>query len=52
MYHSETVQVRTGQEMKHLSYIGVCMLQEDMYSYVTYSDDQVTKGKGTAIVEA
>ncbi|CAL8460670.1 g200 [Coccomyxa elongata] len=26
--------------------------QEDMYSYVTYSDDQSTKGKGTAIVEA
>lgn len=31
---------------------GVCRLQEDMYSYVTYSDDQSTKGKGTAIVEA
>ena len=30
----------------------LCMLQEDMYSFVTYSDDQVTKGKGTTVVEA
>ena len=29
-----------------------CCLQEDMYSFVTYADDQATKGKGTAIVEA
>lgn len=28
------------------------LLQEDMYSYVTYADDQTTKGKGTAIVES
>ena len=27
-------------------------VQEDMYSYVTYADDQQTKGKGTAIVES
>lgn len=27
-------------------------VQEDMYSFVTYSDDQGTKGKGTAIIEA
>ncbi|CAL5219141.1 g918 [Coccomyxa viridis] len=26
--------------------------QEDMYSYVTYADDQQTKGKGTSIVES
>ena len=30
----------------------LCTLQEDMYSFVTYSDDQATKGKGTTIVEA
>ena len=28
------------------------VLQEDMYSFVTYSEDQATKGKGTTIVEA
>lgn len=27
-------------------------VQEDMYSYVTYADDQMTKGKGTSIVES
>jgi hypothetical protein len=26
--------------------------QEDMYSFVTYADDQTTKGKGTSVVEA
>ena len=34
-------------------YDEVCaLLQEDMYSYVTYADDQQTKGKGTSIVES
>jgi hypothetical protein len=30
----------------------MCDAQEDMYSYVTYAEDQSLKGKGTTVVEA
>ena len=35
----------------HVALTWDILLQEDMYSYVTYADDQITKGKGTSIVE-
>ena len=28
-----------------------CLSQEELYSYVTVSDDQTFKGKGTTVVE-
>ena len=44
--------VPTAAEAAREMNVGMHPVQEDMYSYVTYADDQQTKGKGTSIVES